>query len=230
MGTDRAVVVARGGPIWLHRTIGGERAGRAYFLLYLHRPVRDPARARADRIPNGARSLAHKLTVSIGSRCAAVHDRDANGPLAAQELDRNAIAVAAGDQIDTALTEPQVAQLDLVEERGQARIGEADFAALRVKFEPERGLQEQERGGACPRLRRTSDRIERRTPPAPALEAAEQFGESPQVHIGCGLEQSFEYRFDRGLVSVARKTERNQRIVVRPNRAIVIRHRIVSRL
>src|SRR6185437_16234836 len=67
---------------------------------------------------------------------------------------------------------------------------------------------------------------------APMLsrEAAEQFGKALEIEVGRGFEQALEEA--RGLApeTVARETRGNQGIVVRPDRAVVVAHRIVSRL
>ena len=62
-----------------------------------------------------------------------------------------------------------------------------------------------------------------------APEAAEQFRKPPQIHIGGGVEQALEHLLDRMLQAVAREPERDQRVVVRPDRTVVIGHRIVAR-
>ena len=124
----------------------------------------------------------------------------------------------------------QFAQDHLVEERRQARVAQANFAALCVEFETECGFQQRERRRACPGLRRASHRVQRRAAAPFTLKPAEQFGQPPQIHIAGGVEQALEHMFDRMLQSVAREAECDQRIIVRPDRSIVIGHRIVTRL
>src|SRR5262249_30308363 len=73
-------------------------------------------------------------------------------------------------------------------------------------------------------------RMERWAASRPGLEAAEEFGQAPQVHVGGGVEHAFEQLLDLDLMAIAGKAERDQSVVMRPDRAVVIRHRIVARL
>src|SRR5438874_2609440 len=84
-----------------------------------------------------------------------------------------------------------------------SRIAQPDFAAGAVEFEPERGFQQRERRRAGPGLRRACHRIERRAAMLLASEAAEQFGQPPQVHVGRGVEQSLEHLLDRMFEAIA---------------------------
>ena len=77
----------------------------------------------------------------------------------------------------------------------------------------------------CPCLRRTGDRIERWASPT-ALEAAEQLGQSAQIHVGCGVEETAKDAFKLAFEPILRETERDQGVVMRPNRSVVIGHRI----
>ena len=61
-------------------------------------------------------------------------------------------------------------------------------------------------------------------------EAAEQFGQSPQVDIGRSGENPLKDARRLALEAVASEAGSDQRIVVWPNRAIVIAHWIVARL
>src|SRR6202048_3714933 len=65
---------------------------------------------------------------------------------------------------------------------------------------------------------------------APALKTAEQFRQPPHLHIVSGIKQTFEHAIEAVFEPAAGEPERNQRIVVRPNRAVVIGHRIIARL
>src|SRR5260370_19145730 len=66
-------------------------------------------------------------------------------------------------------------------------------------------------------------------PPAAALKPTEQLGQSPHLKIACGVEQAFEHPLERALEVVAGETERDQRVIMRPDRAVVVRHGIVAR-
>ena len=138
--------------------------------------------------------------------------------------------MTADQQVDAGFAQPQVAQHDFIEENGQPWIAQADLRSLGIEFEPKRRFQQRERRGAGPGLRRASDRIKRRPAMALAAEAAEQFRQPPQVHIGRGVEQALEDVLDRMHQTVARQPERDQRVVVRPDRPVMIGHRIVAGL
>src|SRR6266567_4616350 len=85
------------------------------------------------------------------------YDRDLGLSAPAQDFQRDLAAMAAEIDVDARLIELQVAQHDLVQERRQARIDEADFARGRVEFESERRFEQRERRGARPGLRRRSE-------------------------------------------------------------------------
>src|SRR5262245_45972034 len=159
----------------------------------------------------------------------AVDDRDLELPAPLQDLHRYVVGVAAHLEVDARLLELKIAQHHLVQERGQVRVAQPDLVRGRIELEPERRLDQRERGGARPRLRRAGDRIVRGPAPAAALEAAEQFRQAPHLHVGRRIEQALEHALDRAIEAAAREPERNQRIVVRPDRAVVVGHRVVAR-
>src|SRR5215468_518967 len=119
--------------------------------------------------------------------------------------------------------------MKLVEEFREHRPVETDLARPPIEVDAEARLNEREYAGAGPGLRGARDRIEgRRIEPAP-WEAAKQLRQPPQIHIARSLEQPPEDPEDLGLQAITRQTQRNQRIVMRPNRAVMIRHRVVAR-
>ena len=120
-------------------------------------------------------------------------------------------------QVHGRLAKTKVAKRHFLEERRQPRLAQQDFVAVRIEFESEGRLQERKRRARGPGLRRAGDRIKRRPALASALEAAIEFGQPPQVHVGRGIEQALEHTIDRALVAVARKARRDQRVVVRPD-------------
>ena len=99
---------------------------------------------------------------------------------------------------------------------------------VEIETEPETGLEHEERRGRRPGLRHAGDRIEDRTLCAAVHEAAEQFGQSPQVDIGRSGENPLKDARRLALEAVASEAGSDQRIVVWPNRAIVIAHWIVA--
>src|ERR1051325_10896183 len=147
-----------------------------------------------------------------------------------QQLHRDLVAVATDDEINAGVPELEIAQDQVAEERRQARVAQADLARAGVELQPERRLDQRERRRARPGLRRAGDRIERRAAAAPAREAAEELGQAAQIHVGRRVEQALEHLLDGALEAVAGEPERDQRIVVRPDRAVVIRQRIVALL
>src|SRR5450432_4162996 len=184
--------------------------------------------------PNGDRrskfkSSAH-LTAADEAPPRSMRENDRHLDLAArpQNFQRHVIAVATDPEIDARGTELQVAQEHLVKECRQARVAQANFAALGVEFETECCFQQREWRRACPGLRRASDRIERRAAAPFTLKSAEQFGEPAQIHIARGVEQALEHLLDRMLQPVAREAECDQRVVMRPDRPVMIRHRIIA--
>src|SRR5688572_17981099 len=133
--------------------------------------------------------------------------------------------MAAHLQVYARSTDLKIAQDHLVEKIRQSWIAQVNLVRLRPKLQAERRLNQRERRRGGPGLRRTGDRIERRPAPALTLEPAKQLGKPPQIHIAGSLEQTARNLSDRTLEAVARKPKRNQCIVVRPDRAIVIGHR-----
>src|ERR1700722_450445 len=123
----------------------------------------------------------------------------------------------------------QIAEHHLVEKGRQARIVQTNFSAIGIEFETERGLEQGEWRRARPGLRRTCNWIERWSTSLFAPEAAEQFGQSAQVHVGCSVKQRLEQKIDRMLEAVTREPKGDQRIVVRPDRSVMIGHWIVTR-
>ena len=65
---------------------------------------------------------------------------------------------------------------------------------------------------------------------ARSLEAAKELGQPPQLHLGGGSAHRLEQRGGALLESVVRKSDGDHRIVVRPDRSVVIRHRVVAGL
>src|SRR5262249_5163785 len=112
----------------------------------------------------------------------------------------------------------------------QVRIAEADFILSGIEVEPKRGLQHEEKRPACPGLRRAGDRIEGWASAMPPLKAAEQLGQTAQLHIGRRRDHTLEYGIDGRFMSVSCKAECNERVVVRPNRTVVVGHGIVPSL
>src|SRR5260370_20273738 len=97
---------------------------------------------------------------------------------------------------------------DLVEEGRQARVTQANFAALGVELEPKRRFKQRERRRARPCLRRAGHGIERRSPSPLTAKAAEQLWQPPQIHVGGGVEQGLEQMRDRMFTAIACTAQR----------------------
>ena len=141
------------------------------------------------------------------------------------------VAVPAHLEVDAASPSCRLRSTHLVEERRQARIAQPDLAALRIEFEAERRPRSARTASRSPRpaARRRPDRASargragagsRRTAPAAGADPCRRRRRTVPSNT-C---------VDRALQPVAREPERDQRVVVRPDRAVVIRHRIVARL
>src|SRR5262244_1364817 len=104
---------------------------------------------------------------------------------------------------------------------------EADLERLGIELQSEARLYQGKSGGARPSLRRARDRIHRGRG-GTARKAAEQLGEASRLPIGNGIEHALENSQCRILEPVPREPDRDHRIIVRPNRSVVIRDWIVA--
>ena len=110
------------------------------------------------------------------------------------------------------------------------RISHTDFTGLGVEFQTKRGGKQGKRSCARPSLRRAGDRIERGSATSRALQAAKQLWEASKLHIARRLEKSRKQALDSCLLVVAGEAERDEAVVMWPDRAVVVGHGIVSRL
>ncbi len=130
--------------------------------------------------------------------------------------------------IDTAVTGPQSLQHDLIEKCGKARRVEADFMSGGILSDAQRGLQQGEERSRSPSLWRTGDWIKRRASSGRAREAAQQFGQTVQFQVGGGVEHGAEDSDRLVLGVIATEPGSDHRIVVRPDRAVVVGHWIIA--
>jgi len=156
--------------------------------------------------------------------------REHNGNLdpaaGAQHLERHIVAVSDENaKIDTCGTKLHSSRrITSLRNAGRRGLRSANFAASRVEFEPERRLQQGER-------RRRSPRLAAHRPPGTASVRVPSRAESHRTTPEGGANPcksrrrtELEHMFDRMFEPIARKPERDQRIVVRPDRTIVIGH------
>src|SRR5262245_22394101 len=162
--------------------------------------------------------------------CLTMYHRLSTRSLCPYDLNRHVPGLAVSRYVHTRLPKPEIAEQYRLEKGRQVRIPKTDLILHGVELQSERRLQHEERRAACPGLRRTGDGVKRGASTLPALKTAEQLGKPAQIHIGRGFEQASEHLVNGALVSVSRKPQGDQGVVVRPNRTIVIGHRIVSLL
>src|SRR5262249_44441916 len=86
-------------------------------------------------------------------------------------------------------------------------------------------LNEQENCGGGPRLGRTSDGISHRTGAVNTSETAKQLGQAI-LHKETRFEQAAEDLAGAIFIAIAREAGGDQRVSVRPDRPVMIRHRI----
>src|SRR5450759_244126 len=155
----------------------GRRAARNQSA---HRTLR-PSDTNPDRCPKFEFCARRRLADAdkCAPRSVSENDGHLNPAARAQDFQRHVIAVAAHPEIDARRTQLQFAQDHLVKESRQARVTQANFAALRVEFETERRFQQRERRRARPSLRRAGDWVQRRSALLFTPEATEQLGKSP---------------------------------------------------
>src|SRR5262249_38187275 len=135
-------------------------------------------------------------------------------------VERYRPAVTPYAQVGTGWSELQVAQRDLVQKFRQAGIAQANLARERIEFQSGGNFKQRERRGPRPGWRGAGNRMERGPVAALALKPAEQFRQPPLIHVSGGAKQSAEQSFNRALGIVACHAERDQCVVMRPDRAV----------
>ena len=106
---------------------------------------------------------------------------------------------------------------------------EAHLGRFGAHLQTEAGLQHREHGGRGPGLRRTRHRVARRPFAGAPREAAEELGHAVLVEIQARIEQPAEHAQRLAGVAIARHAAGDQRVVVRPDRPVVVRHWVVAR-
>src|SRR4030095_11689678 len=139
-------------------------------------------------------------------------------------------ADAAQRDVDTGLTNRKPAQDHLIQELGQDWSIKRDAPGFRLEAESEARAQQSERRGRCPCLRRTRNRVERR-PLAPlARKTAEELRQPAQIDVDRCFEQPLKDSRRLLREPVAHEACGDHCIIVRPDRAVVIAHRVVANL
>src|SRR5437763_9155382 len=104
---------------------------------------------------------------------------------------------------------------------GELRIMEAAPPLPEAEAKAQIGLEQRKGHHTGPGLRRAGHWIAHRGGAAPAREAAEQLRKAHQLQMGGGIEQTFENSRGGALEAIARQTQGDYGIVVRPDRTIV---------
>ena len=131
---------------------------------------------------------------------------------------------------DARAPDAQPAQRQLVHPRRELRVDDAHRPARSVRIDAEDGAQQEEHRARGPGLRRARDRVADRLLLLPLAHPAEQFRQPvvPEVarrRVGAGEDlQGF------ALHPVVRQAHRDDRIVVRPDGAVVVAERVVGGL
>src|ERR1700730_11701923 len=117
--------------------------------------------------------------------------------------------------------------MKLVEEFREHRPIEADLARPPIEVDTKARLNKREYARTRPGLRGARDGIKCGRIQSAPREAAKQLRQPPQIHMTRGLEQPQEDLEALGLQAIASDTQRDHRVVVRPNRAVMVRHRVI---
>jgi hypothetical protein len=149
-------------------------------------------------------------------------DHDVDVAIAVEQGDADVVRVALDHEIDARSADLQRADREAFEARRQDRPVEHDARVQRVDLEAEAGLEQQEHRAGRPRLRCACDRIVRRPLVRPRPESAEQLRHAPQIEVERGVVEGAEQARALALVAVAGEAHGDQRVVVRPHRAVVI--------
>ena len=132
-------------------------------------------------------------------------------------------------QIDNGAADFQTGDLETVQTGGQDGVREVDRLGPGVDRQAQGRLKHQEDRSRRPGLRQTGDRIGDGRLARLTREAAEQFGQ-PQVEVGGRSVDLGQDLRDRIALAVSRHAGGGHGGVVRPNRPVVIAHRIEAGL
>src|SRR5581483_2239394 len=110
----------------------------------------------------------------------------------------------------------------------EARVLEGDPARLAVDREAERGGDRLEERARRPRLRRAGDGVRHGPALVAAREAAEELRHASEREVARGVDEDAEEGGRRVGLAVAAEAAGEDRVVVRPDRAVVVAHRVVA--
>src|SRR5207248_5607717 len=147
-----------------------------------------------------------------------------------EDVDVRPAAVVIHLEGELAIPDPHPADLDAARLPERNRV-EVDAAGGGVGHDAERGLHQVEGRARAPRLRVAGYEVLGRTVVVMAVapEPAEQLRQAMVGHADAGLHDAFDYAAGRLRMAVATQTGDRDRVVVGPDRAVVITHRVVVR-
>ncbi len=104
-----------------------------------------------------------------------------------------------------------------------------DYPAIdAVHLNPERGLEKERCGSSGPCLRRAGGGISNRSVALCSIKTTEELWQSLKVEVHCGGEEALKEGICRFLEPTAAEPIGDHSVIVRPDAAIVIGHRIVA--
>src|SRR5918992_2453769 len=163
--------------------------------------------------------------------CGALLDvDDLHLAMAPQDRDPDVVHVAAQRQVDRRVPDLQATDPRLVDVVRQPWVREAHLAPDGIDLEAEARLEHHEHAAGRPGLRRAGHRVRRRPLSLAAVEAAVELGEPVELEELAGGEEALEDSQGGVGHAVARQPKGHERIVVRPDRTVVVRHRVVAGL
>src|SRR5438128_172421 len=109
-----------------------------------------------------------------------------------------------------------------------SRLSETDGVVESVDAHAQAGLQQQVHGSGGPGLRGTGNWIESWSFAGTTLQTTEEFRQPVKVNQDAGIQQTRQNPGSGFFEAIARKPGSNERVVMRPDRTIVIRDRVVA--
>ena len=140
------------------------------------------------------------------------------------------LSMALQQEIDRRCADLQVAEPHLSEKLRQERLSKADLGFRCFDLKSQASLQKQEYAGRRPGLRGAGDGIKCRAFPRPQREATEELRETVEIDEATGFVKPLQNVEHSGLQTIASETRGDQRVIMRPDRASVIGHRVVPHL
>ena len=161
----------------------------------------------------------------MGERCdGLLRDYDLNAAFAPQYIDPNIRFMSFKREVNYSISYPEMLNLYVVQEGRQDRLRKRKAGARSLNSQTETGLEKQEQGDRGPGLRTTGDRVQRGAFTGAAREPAQQFRQPMQLEKEAGIEETTENLQCAFFESVGGHAGCDERIVVRPDRSIVVRH------